>query len=368
MELKKTPLHAKHIELKARMAPFAGYDMPISYEESGGGMLKEHLAVRQQVGMFDVSHMGEFWLTGSEATKFLNHVCTRRFDKLAAGKAQYCLLLNSQGTIIDDIIVYKHSEDRYWIVVNASNIQKDFEHLKAQTQAFKVELQDVSEKTALIAVQGPKAAEIVEKILPGSNQLKYYQFQSPQKDWIVGRTGYTGEDGFEVFLPTNQASELWSELQKHSVMPIGLGARDTLRLEVGFALYGHELSDQLYPMETFSSFAVDLSADFVGSQGARKPPRYLTVALATDNPKPIRADDKIYLNGDLVGWITSGSTSPIKKVGIGLGLLNAEKLAKLSEKPRVFMLESGGKQRQSFSQDLPFVATARVKASKAKTL
>ena len=363
--LRKTPLHAEHIALQARMAPFAGFDMPISYDQVTGGMAKEHLAVRQSAGMFDVSHMGEFWITGPQATEFLNHVCTRPFSHTANNKAQYCLLLNDSGTIVDDIIVYKFDPQLYWMVVNAANVSKDWAHLQSHKGSFDVRLTDVSDQTALIAVQGPRAVEIVDSIIPRAKDLKYYAFFQPQPNWIVARTGYTGEDGFEIFLPSNLAVDLWRHLKAAGVTPIGLGARDTLRLEVGFPLYGHELDDTLKPQETFAGFAVDKNHSFIGASAARQTPRYIPVSIETDNAKPIRAGDKLLLNGQEIGWVTSGSMSPVKKLGIGLGLVRAQVIA--DQKPTIFVLESAGKQREARAQSLPFVPTARVKAKGTAT-
>jgi aminomethyltransferase len=340
------------------MAEFAGYDMPISYDEKTGGMIKEHLAVRQHMGMFDVSHMGEFWLTGVDATRFLSYVCTRPFEGLQNHRAQYCLLCNESGGIIDDIIVYRFDASKYWVVVNASNIQKDFQHLQKAAKAFNVSLQDVSEKTALIAVQGPKAAELFSKLIEGSDQLRYYSFMTTNNNWIVGRTGYTGEDGFEVFLPTSQALELWGELERHDVVPIGLGARDTLRLEVGFPLYGHELSEDLLPMETFSAFAVDLKNNFMGATQSRTAPRYIPIAVLTKSPKPIRSGEKLFLNSQQVGWITSGSMSPMLRTGMGLALVNADTPLHTDS---IFLLDSAGKPREAVRTQTPFVETSRVK-------
>jgi aminomethyltransferase len=366
MSLKKTPLHVKHLELQARMAPFAGYDMPLSYGAKTGGTRKEHISTRQNLGIFDVSHMGEFWVRGEKATEFLSYICTRPFFKAGPGKAQYCLLLNEEGTIIDDIIVYKLSDQTYWVVVNAANLAKDFTHLKHYAADFDVEIEDVSEQTALIAIQGPRAIEVVPQLIPGIEELKYYRFMETDKKWIVARTGYTGEDGFEVFLPADQAIKLWEELLSLDATPVGLAARDTLRLEVGFPLYGHELSDKLRPNETLASFAVSQKTEFLGFEKARQAPRYAAVGLSNPLPKPMRADDSLYLGDQKVGWLTSGSTSPIKRQGVGLALLELSKLSEPPQKGHIFMLESAGKRREAVLTDLPFVETARVK-SRSKT-
>jgi aminomethyltransferase len=365
--LKKTPLHSRHIELNARMAPFAGWDMPISYDSATGGMLKEHLAVRQDVGIFDVSHMGEFWIRGPEATAYLTKICTRPFENLPNGKAQYCLLLKEDGTIVDDIIVYRLNAETYWMVVNASNIEKDFNHIKKYAPSFNVQLEDVSEKTALIAIQGPRAVAMMADIFPEATELKYYHFSQPKTGWIVGRTGYTGEDGFEVFLPVSQAVEFWMRLEGKGATPIGLGARDTLRLEVGFPLYGHELTEELRPMETFSAFATNLNSSFIGVEKARLAPRYRPVAVSSPSPKPMRQGEILFYKGKKVGILTSGSTSPVKRVGIGLALIDLSQIDASFENALTFMLESGGKQREAVLTTTPFVTTPRVQGGK-KTL
>lgn len=359
--MKKTPLHSRHIELGARMAPFAGFEMPISYDPVTGGMLKEHLAVRENAGIFDVSHMGEFWVKGPDATAFLTYACTRPFEKLPDFKAQYCLLTTDRGTIVDDIIVYRMNHDVYWVVVNASNIEKDFNHLQNLSSKFKVKIENVSDSIGLIALQGPRAAEIMSMVVPEALNLKYYQFLMRPNGWIIGRTGYTGEDGFEIFLPAAQTRDLWMKFEALKAVPIGLGARDTLRLEVGFPLYGHELTEDLQPNETFSAFAVDLHSTFFGSEKARQSPRFRPVAVYSKAPKPIREGDKLLMNGKLVGRITSGSMSPIRREGVGLGLLDLSAAPTPLSKDAVFMLESAGKQREAFLTQTPFVATARVK-------
>jgi aminomethyltransferase len=342
--------------------------MPISYDSFSGGMMKEHQLVRQHAGIFDVSHMGEFLISGSGAAAFLNYALTRPVDSLAEGRAQYALLLNSQGMILDDVIVYKLAADRFWLVVNASNRLKDWNHLQTFASKFQVTLTDVSDDTALIAVQGPEAVGVVNRLYSGSEGLKYYGFMGVPEKAIVARTGYTGEDGFEVFLPAKDAMSLWQRLLNEGVKPIGLGARDTLRLEVGFPLYGHELTEELRPQETWAQFAVAKEPQCLGAQALTLPARYRPVAVSTDNPKPIREGDSLWVDDLQVGWITSGSTSPMIRKGMALGLLRLDALQKLSEKPEVFMLESAGKRRQSFVQSLPFVATPRVKAAKAKVV
>ncbi len=363
MELKTTPLHSRHVALGARMAAFAGFDMPISYDAKTGGMLKEHLAVRSAVGMFDVCHMGEFWVTGREATKFLSWACTRTLVGVENGRAVYCMLLQKDGGIVDDIIVYKLNDETYWVVVNASNMEKDFAHLSALATSFDVTLKNVSDATGLIAIQGPQAVQIAQQLFPEAVSLKYYRFMKNERGWIIARTGYTGEDGFEIFLPSAETPALWDALAAKGVMPIGLGARDTLRLEVGFSLYGHELSDTLRPSETYSAFAFDAAHTCHGAEAARAPARYLPIALIGATPKPMRAEEKILWNGQIVGSLTSGSVSPARKLGIGLGLIEVEKVPPTLPESAVFMLESGGKSREAVLTKTPFVSTPRVKGA-----
>ncbi len=363
--MKKTILHDWHVRSGARMAEFAGYDMPISYDSITGGMKNEHLHVRSKAGMFDVSHMGEFRIKGPGAVAFLNLACTRPVDALAVGRAQYALLLNASGGIVDDIIVYRIAEQEFFMVVNAANIAKDFGHLSSVKSGFDCELTDESESWALIAVQGPTAISTLSKRFSKIEELKYYGFRA-ESDLILSRTGYTGEDGLEIFLRPNKALELWEWLAAEGVWPIGLGARDSLRLEVCFPLYGHELSDGLFPGETLASFAVSKKAP--SFLGANKQPTTLKsqpICLLGESPKPMRAGEKIYLNDQLVGEITSGSYSPILKKGMGVGLVSATLDLSRADDGFIWLIESGGKKREATKVEAPFVETSRVKRRSA---
>lgn len=340
------------------MLPFAGYEMPISYDSYSGGMIQEHLKVRQSVGIFDVSHMGEFLIEGPDAISFLTYMTTRDFSTSKDGKAYYCLLLQEAGGIVDDILVYRFNSESFWLVVNASNIEKDWKHLLAHTPNFKIKMTDLSSDLALIAIQGPKAVDLVNSIFPGASELRYYSFKSFDSGHILSRTGYTGEDGFEVFVPASGALELWKKFLDLQVSPIGLGARDTLRLEAGFPLYGQELREDLLPQESLSAFAVRNSTSFLGSSACKKPPRWKPVALLGETPKPMRSGEKIFFQGRQVGELTSGSTSPILRKGIGLGLIEASCPLEFQS---IFMLESAGKQREAKLVLLPFVESMRVK-------
>jgi aminomethyltransferase len=342
------------------MAEFAGFEMPISYDPITGGMKNEHLKVRESAGMFDVSHMGEFRIRGRESAKFLSRASTRPCEALEVGRAQYALLLNAQGGIVDDIIVYRMGADEFFMVVNASNIEKDFAHLRSLADGFEVELTNESERWALIAVQGPKAIEILGERYQDLASIRYYAFRQ-EKALILSHTGYTGEDGLEIFLPPSQAQELWEWLYARGVWPIGLGARDTLRLEVCFPLYGHELSDELYPAETLASFAVSQKSDFFGRSKQPSHPQKRPVCVLADNSKPLRAGERIWIDGVDVGEITSGSYSPVLKRGMGVGLIVATLDLSPSPDGIICVIESGGKQRPARIVQAPFVETSRVK-------
>jgi len=364
MSLKQTAIYNEHLRLNARMVSFAGWEMPVSYDSFSGGMIKEHLQVREKSGIFDVSHMGEFWVCGKSASEFLNRVCTRPVTNLANGKAQYCLILNEKGGIIDDIIVYKIKDDQFWVVVNAANIKKDFAHFQTYSKDFDLKLEDVSPQTALIAIQGPEAISIVTKVLGDHSDLKYYHFKELRPGWLISRTGYTGEDGFEVFCPNDEAPELWNKLIEAGSKPIGLGARDSLRTEVGFPLYGSDLRDDLHPHETLSFFAVKKEHEFLGSSCLQKPARWLPAGFVGDSPKPFRPHEKIYFQDKLVGEMSSGSYSPGLKKGVGLGFLCTEAFSKLPDEGTNFLLESGQKRRQVTLTVPPFVDAGRAKKRK----
>lgn len=367
--VQKTVLHSQHQSLSARMLDFAGWDMPISYDSYSGGMRKEHLLVREDCGVFDVSHMGEFWFRGSDAGQFLDLASTRPMSSLSVGKARYALLLNESGFIIDDIIVYRVKTEEFMMVVNAANLQKDYSHLKRLHSGFKCEFLDKSPETALIAVQGPHAMDQLSALgLPQEvSQLPYYGLHITDDSLVIARTGYTGEDGFELFLPSERAEEFWKKALAAKIRPIGLGARDTLRLEVGFPLYGHELSEETYPHETLASFAVSKKhKDFHGSSFLAEAPRFFPVAILAENAKPIRENEILLSDNKKIGRTTSGSSSPVLKRGMGLALVERSLYPDgLSEDVDIF-LESAGKQRKARITNLPFVETHRVKRQARK--
>jgi aminomethyltransferase len=324
-ELRRTPLYHKHLELKARMVEFGGWDMPVQYS----GVIQEHLAVRERAGMFDVSHMGEFIISGSQALEFLQFVTVNDVSKLKPGRAQYNMLPNKNGGLVDDIYVYKLSEERYLMVVNASNIEKDFKHLWSLTNNFDVNLENLSENWALIAVQGPNTQTTLEHhcIESLSSRKKNSVFDTTLFGYSVrmARTGYTGEDGFEIFCAPIDAPDLWDKLLALEIEPCGLGARDTLRLEAGYPLYGHEWSDSSNPLETPLKWAVKEYKEFVGRDAmvnAAKTKALVGIqVLGRGIP---REGYPVKLAGKIVGHCTSGTMSPSLKVGIALAYVEVE--------------------------------------------
>ena len=326
--LKQTPLHTEHASLGARLVPFAGYEMPVQYPT---GITAEHQAVRTAAGLFDVSHMGEFEVRGGGARDFVQYVTTNDVDRVEVGQAQYSTLLNEQGTPIDDLLVYR-LPDRYLLVVNASNRERDLAHLRAHAGAFEVELADRSDDLALLALQGPRAAEILSRLSAAPlDDLGYYRFTEGEVDGrqaLISRTGYTGEDGFELYVANGDAVPLWRRLLEvgagEGLIPAGLGARDSLRLEMGYALYGNDLDEEHTPLEAGLGWVVKLAkGDFVGREALVRqkesgvPTRLVGFELRERGfPRPgypIRTGD----GGS--GIVTSGTVSPSVGKGIGLG-------------------------------------------------
>ncbi|REJ63607.1 MAG: glycine cleavage system aminomethyltransferase GcvT, partial [Proteobacteria bacterium] len=270
-ELKSTALEQVHIALGAKMVPFAGYNMPVQYS----GLRHEHAAVREQAGMFDVSHMGEFFVEGPDALPFLQKVTSNDVSKLIPGKIQYSCFPNEQGGIVDDLLVYCFSEEHFLLVVNASNMDKDWNHIMKYTEGFDVNLSNQSDDYSLLAVQGPKATEILQT-LTGTDlsAIRYYNFvigeMAGVKDVIISATGYTGAGGFELYINNADAETLWNAVleagQPHGLLPAGLGARDTLRLEMGMCLYGNDIDDTTSPMEAGLGWITKFTKDFVSSE------------------------------------------------------------------------------------------------------
>src|SRR5690349_9111111 len=325
--LKRTPLHDIHVALGGKIVPFAGYEMPVQY---AGGITAEHRAVREGCGIFDVSHMGEFWITGDRAVDFVNYVTTNDVAALAVGQVHYSTILNERGTIEDDCLVYRFA-DRIMMVVNASNAAKDFAHIARHADAFGVKLHDASDEMALIAVQGPKSASILQKLVDVNlAEIGYYHFtegEVAERRAIISRTGYTGEDGFELYVANDDAVPIWQALMATGeVAPAGLGARDTLRLEMGMALYGNDIDDTVTPLEANLGWLVKLKkGDFVGrdalvAQKEKGIPRKLVGFTTADRAFP-RHGYPVFHAGTPSGEVRSGTMSPSLGIPIGTAYL-----------------------------------------------
>ena len=327
--LKLTPFHDTHVALGAKMVPFAGYEMPVQYPT---GITAEHRAVRTTSGLFDVSHMGEFDIRGPGAVEFTNYVTSNNVAALAVGQVQYSTILNERGTIEDDCLVYRFA-DRIMMVVNASNRAKDLEHIRRYAPRFDVTITDVSDDTALLALQGPIAERVLQPLTDAAlGGIKYYYFTEGHVAGVpavISRTGYTGEDGFEMYFDASHASTVWDALMATGeVTPVGLGCRDTLRLEMGMALYGNDIDDTVTPLEANLGWLVKLNkGDFVGRDAlvAQKEsgiPRKLVGFTTSDRSFP-RHGYPVFHAGQPSGEVRSGTMSPSLGIPIGTCYLPA---------------------------------------------
>ncbi len=331
--MKKTPLNQAHRESGARMVDFGGWDMPVQYS----GVIEEHLAVRQAAGLFDVSHMGEIEVTGADALAFIQHLTINDAAKLVDGQIQYSAFCYPEGGVVDDVTLYRFNESRFFFCVNASNTDKDFawmQQVLAESAMIDVTLSNRSNEFAQIALQGPKSEEILAALtnVPLAD-IVYYHFCEgvvAGVKMIISRTGYTGEEGFELYLPATAAVKVWQQLlvagAPHGLLPIGLGARDTLRLEKGYALYGHELSEEISPLEAGLAWITKLDKpDFVGkaalaAQKNHGVPRRRVGLVMQERGIP-REGYPVFDGDREVGVVTSGTMSPTLKVGIALALV-----------------------------------------------
>jgi aminomethyltransferase len=327
-ETKNVPLNDLHVELGGKMIPFAGFNMPVRYSSD----IEEHLTVREGVGVFDVSHMGEFYLKGSGALELIQKVSANDASLLYNGKAQLSYLPNESGGVVDDLLVYRIDEDEYMLVVNASNIEKDWNHI-IKYKNDNVEMVNWSDDLCLFAVQGPKAMPTLQKLthIP-LDTIEYYCFTKGTfagvKDVILSATGYTGAGGFELYVPKGKAVELWKLIfeagEEFDIKPIGLGARDTLRLEMGYCLYGHEITDETSPIEAGLSWVTKFSKDFLNSAEIKKQKeigvqRKLVAIELMEKGIPRAHYDICNEDEETIGEITSGTMSPSLKKGIALG-------------------------------------------------
>lgn len=338
--MKKTKFYNVHEKLGAKIVEFAGYLMPIQYSS----IISEHKAVRNSVGVFDVSHMGEIFVEGENALDFVQYITVNDASKLFPGKVQYSAMCYPDGGIIDDLLVYKISDTKFMLVVNASNIEKDFSWM-VENNKFNVELKNLSGEYSLLAIQGPYSKDVVQKLLDDSLELKYYTFKDCKisgVDMIISRTGYTGELGYELYFKANEltAKKVWNDLftvgKEFDILPIGLGARDTLRLEMGFCLYGNDIDKTTNPLEAGLGWITKLSKDnFIGkdelvkikSEGLKRK----LAAFTTEEKAFPRHGYDITINGNKVGTITSGTVSPILEKPVALGYISIENSKEGSE-------------------------------------
>ncbi|MFQ5791727.1 MAG: glycine cleavage system aminomethyltransferase GcvT [Acidobacteriota bacterium] len=329
--LKRTPLYQAHCELNARLVDFAGWEMPVEYS----GLVEEHLAVRRAAGLFDVSHMGEFLLEGDGALALLQWVTPNDVSRLSIGQAQYSALTTEGGCFVDDLLLYRLAESRYLMIVNAANIDKDFEAIRSHRRG-KVEIRDASEEYALLALQGPRAADILSPLTECDLEtIRYYWFLEAEvagEPTVVSRTGYTGEDGFELLVASRHGKTLWQELlhagQRQGLKPVGLGARDTLRLEARMALYGNDIDEQHTVLEADLGWIVKFDkGDFVGRDALLRQkqegvPRKLVGFEMVDRGIP-RRGYPVFVDGTESEAVTSGTFAPHLRKSIGLAYLPA---------------------------------------------
>ena len=333
MALKDTPFRAQHEKKGARLIDFGGWNLPVQYE----GVIKEHNMVRNQAGLFDVSHMGEFMAKGPEAEKFLDHLLTNRITAMNDFQTQYNVMCYPDGGVVDDLIVYRFFSEEYLIVVNAANVEKDWEWFNQQAKGYQVELQNVSDDYAQLAIQGPKAQDVLQKLVDiDLNEILFFHFKPSIKiggiETIVSRTGYTGEDGFEIYVLANQAAPLWDlilDTGADEIAPIGLGARDTLRFEAKLPLYGQEIAQDISPIEAGLGFFVKLDKpDFIGKDALAKikadeNSRRLVEFVMVDRGIA-RSHYPIEKDGKEIGHVTTGAFAPTLEKNIGLALLERE--------------------------------------------
>ncbi|WP_428740421.1 glycine cleavage system aminomethyltransferase GcvT [Tenacibaculum sp.] len=331
--MKNTALSHVHEALGAKMVPFAGYNMPVQYE----GVTAEHETVRKGVGVFDVSHMGEFFLKGENALALIQKVSSNDASKLTPGKAQYSCMPNNDGGIVDDLIIYMIAENEYMLVVNASNIEKDWNWISKHND-LKVEMENRSEDWSLLAIQGPKAAEAMQSLTSVDlSTIKFYTFEITEfagiPNVIVSATGYTGSGGFEVYVKNEDVEQLWNKVfeagKDWGIKPIGLAARDTLRLEMGYCLYGNDIDDTTSPLEAGLGWITKFTKDFVNAEELKAQKeagvsRKLVAFELTERGVPRHDYEIVDAEGNNIGRVTSGTMSPSLGKGIGLGYVTIE--------------------------------------------
>lgn len=357
---KNTALTQKHIALGAKMIPFAGFNMPVYYS----GIIDEHLTVRNHVGVFDVSHMGEFTVKGKGALDFLQYITSNDVSKLVAGKIQYSCFPNDRGGIVDDLLVYMMNENDYMLVVNAANIEKDWDWVNRYTGKYEVEVKNISDDLSQIAIQGPATTEALQKLTDVKlDELVYYTFTIGKfagfDNIIISATGYTGSGGLEIYAPNEKMPAIWDAVfeagKNYGIKPIGLGARDTLRLEAGFCLYGNDITDTTSPIEAGLGWITKFTKDFLSKpvfleQKEKGCNRKLCGIELIDKGIP-RHEFKLFnTNNELIGEVTSGTQSPLLDKPIAMGYVKTE----YSEPGTEILMEARNKFLKAKIVKLPF--------------
>ena len=352
--LKKTPLYDKHLEAGAKMVPFSEWNMPVQYT----GIIAEHIHTRSKAGLFDICHMGEFFLKGPSAGKELDRLITCRVDDMAVGKCRYGFLLNENGGIIDDLIVFKTAPDEYMLVVNAGTVEKDKEWIRSNISG-EAEFNDESGKIAKLDLQGPLSGEILSRVAERSTveRIKRYYFTNTGINGIevlLSRTGYTGEPGYELFFPAESATVIWDMLLKFDeVKPVGLGARDTLRMEMGYSLYGNDIDECHTPFEANLARFVYMEKDFIGKEALLRQQgegigRLLT-GFICEGRRSARSHFTVSFDSEAMGEVTSGAFSPCLKKGIGLCYIKKD----IVTEGREIMLSDGKTEIKAFIKSIP---------------
>jgi aminomethyltransferase len=332
--MKETALASVHRALGAKMVPFAGYEMPVSYE----GVNAEHVTVRNGVGVFDVSHMGEFFIEGENALNLIQFATSNDASRLLDGAAQYSCMPNATGGIVDDLIVYRLKENSYMLVVNAANIEKDWNHLSKLNESFGADMRNASDNYSLLAIQGPKAIAALQSLTPVKlDTIPFYHFEIGEfagvQDVIISATGYTGAGGFEIYCLNDQVVSIWKSIFEagahYHIKPIGLAARDTLRLEMGYCLYGNDIDDTTSPLEAGLGWITKFSKSFLNSnalstQKEQGVTRKLVGFELQERGIPRHGYEITTEDGEKIGTVTSGTMSPSMEIGIGLGYVSAE--------------------------------------------
>lgn len=352
----KTVLYDRHCQLAAKMVNFSGWEMPIQYSS----IIQEHKTVRHDVGLFDVSHMGQILVQGDDAEKFLDYISTNKITNKLDNTATYTLWCNENGTCVDDVIVYRKSAQNYFVVVNAGNREKDLNHLLKYSKNFKVTIKDLYTENGIISIQGPKSLDLLKTLFPEMPSLNFMNFCEVtcfNESLVISRTGYTGELGFEIYASNPLIEKLWDLLlekgQSFGVKPIGLGARDTLRLEKGYALYGHEINESIFAIESVSAWTLKWDKDFIGKNALLelkdKDHRHEYGVVLDEKAIP-REGYEVYCNDTLIGTVTSGNYSPSLDKSIAIVLSN--KVLSVGGKISIIIR---GKQSQGHVIKFPFI-------------